>query len=1357
MLSMLKRLQTAVHIVTDSGDTVDDCFSWEDEHVLTLNVNDLFAYVPSVPGISWERVADACVKTVTPVYQAVQNTIRHDLEDLAQFMVEIEDRHAEDDEEASVCETAAEESLPPLTETASSRDHLPCSYPVLRPLGSKRSRYFDPQCPIVQSSTKRSLLYSRNLRRLSSGGVSKTGIGFLSSSMSLRAILYAYVLGGLTFIPLVILGVCFYAIYTSVPVGEVDPAKDREEKKVEGQSQGSDDEGTPTDVQAVTSNPLPDVNDLPKTRKGWLTVRRTFEPTATDGSYVTLVRGFLDARSKDPKRSRPKDMWYVVLKGKVLYLYEDESMTECEAAIELGSHDVVIYPEDLLDGELFTKRSAICLKPKLPPSDDAMSSVTKEMVSTPDFEGQMVEKDAKPKQQQKEKEKAQELEKRHEQAREEAFDPSTPWFIFVRSTVEMEDWYFSLIHASDNPPHSPMLNPLQKVFQPVDMLHLVETLDEQPDVIPMRWLNALLGRIFFSFYRTKALESYIIGRLMKKLSKVKRPSFLTDVVVREVSVGNRAPTFSKPMLKELTKEGDAALEVHLQYKGEFRITIEATATINLGSRFKSYVVKLVLAAVLRELEGNLLVKVKRPPSNRIWYAFTQMPRMVLDVEPIVSDRQITWSMILSTIESRLKEVILESVVLPNMDDIAFFESIPYKHRGGIWDDASREERRADILKDDAALTDEDLPNTPASAPVSDASTPLATDLENDGLYRTQSAPGEPAPKDAAEMGGVPIPRASTTPGSATSSSSSARRRTWFNGAPSEDAEGSSSRIDAAAPADEVERGRTVSAEGSMSRRASSTPSHGSQSIASDNTTPRPLDGNASDGAASQLEPIPIKRSSSQHSRASSSQETSSIASSLDNTSNGGPSESLFSSFLSKSPAQPSEKALPTSPTTTFFQTLKSRDKQAISNSAKEAMRKWGVNWGGLKKTEQAPKPEEGSGSDTEQRREADSKARPHYADVRAAVEQRKGPHATAGVSPALEASEAIAVPGSSSGKERASSFSSSNGHAGFVEHDSSPSTSPRPGASGPDTHRSPSPRASPSALPVPLTRVRTTSHGADSVTSTSSIQPTLPPDEDIHPASPIHTQPAPPKTMTIPGIHASHRGEVMSLGYAPPPPPAEPRKPAMQSVYRLWKNPGAAPPQTQVQPVQAQEASSSASSSLGASSGGSGGASLGAEASPPGAGPETQVGFTGRDQDATNATSSTTASTPSASPSPSARPAEPPMSASASASPALPPRPAPPPLPPRSHSTNALQLSPESPKHAPATAALQSIVSRDRSRRASVSLDAPPVLPPRRAGMGLGAEDGPSSASSSPALSSAGDPTTRPKPPLPPRRTQPAA
>ena len=60
------------------------------------------------------------------------------------------------------------------------------------------------------------------------------------------------------------------------------------------------------------------------------------------------------------------------------------------------------------------------MEEKLDAKNVQLASVTKEMVSTPDFEGQMVEKDAKPKQQQKEKESAEKKKEDVEKEKEKA-------------------------------------------------------------------------------------------------------------------------------------------------------------------------------------------------------------------------------------------------------------------------------------------------------------------------------------------------------------------------------------------------------------------------------------------------------------------------------------------------------------------------------------------------------------------------------------------------------------------------------------------------------------------------------------------------------------------------------------------------------------------------------------------------------------------------------------------------------------------------------------------------------------------------------------------------------------------------
>ena len=226
------------------------------------------------------------------------------------------------------------------------------------------------------------------------------------------------------------------------------------------------------------------------------------------------------------------------------------------------------------------------------------------------------------------------------------------------------------------------------------------------------------------------------------------------------------------------------------------------------------------------------------------------------------------------------------------------------------------------------------------------------------------------------------------------------------------------------------------------------------------------------------------------------------------------------------------------------------------------MRKWSANWTGFKKehmsgfnaTENAPDgdntpPQSGPSLFAPTRRG-------NYADVRAAVAGRR--------------EKAHSDQGSDTG--------SSTPRKSYEVSDTDQQEGPSTPARSTTLSRSSSPAISAQmtspfrkdsirAMPSPP-KVTTDVHAAEVSTPVTVPSPDvrelgLPLQLPIPPiqAAPIKVQPSQGASMTIPGIHASHRNDVMSMGYVPPPPstPATPdskaRAPTIQSMYRLFKTP----------------------------------------------------------------------------------------------------------------------------------------------------------------------------------------------------------
>lgn len=155
-----------------------------------------------------------------------------------------------------------------------------------------------------------------------------------------------------------------------------------------------------------------------------------------------------------------------------------------------------------------------------------------------------------------------------------AFDENgpLPFYLFSDNCSVKEDFYLALVrHQEKAPRDDPAVPPRPLRYHQKDVVSLVQRLHSSEDQLQMNWVNGLVGRLFLAVYRTAEVEQFVRARIVKKISRVAKPNFLSDIRVQHIYVGDAVPCITNPRLKEMTTEGDFCCEFDVSYSGNFRL------------------------------------------------------------------------------------------------------------------------------------------------------------------------------------------------------------------------------------------------------------------------------------------------------------------------------------------------------------------------------------------------------------------------------------------------------------------------------------------------------------------------------------------------------------------------------------------------------------------------------------------------------------------------------------------------------------------------------------------------------------------------------------------------------------------
>lgn len=280
-------------------------------------------------------------------------------------------------------------------------------------------------------------------------------------------------------------------------------------------------------------------------------------------------------------------------------------------------------------------------------------------------------------------------------------------FLWFPTGYDKEDWLSALRQATDN--KSPKKRQLLKKsysFGGFEESHAAIQRNAG-DEATAALFNGLIARILPQALTAPWVKRFMAVGFGRKQATQWRPSVLSPLTLLNLDLSRvKPPLIKNGVLHALTKEGELIGSVDICFPGT--VILEATCQISLntpspsnnngGSRaskdgnaeaskpfsswFPSLVIPVHLRVTCKSLSGRAHLRIKSPPSDRIWMGFYEMPLLQLDIQPTVHSTAVNIAWVKSLLAKQLETSLRETLVLPAMEQLAVIGQWHCVNEGG---------------------------------------------------------------------------------------------------------------------------------------------------------------------------------------------------------------------------------------------------------------------------------------------------------------------------------------------------------------------------------------------------------------------------------------------------------------------------------------------------------------------------------------------------------------------------------------------------------------------------------------------------------------------------------------------------